>query len=159
MTTPDANATTTGRMDVFGTAIAGLAGAGFVLLSLFVAWLLVVIGGMACDETCDDGAPPSGADWDNYRDAWQWTGLTVTGYAIALLAIVSAGLVAHQRRNMAVWPVAGHAVASMTALAIMQDGIVGAAALVASTAGVVMLLGAQRSFPKRRPVSENPSAL
>ena len=129
-----------------------------MLLSLFLGWIMVIIGAMACDETCEGGAAPSGADWDRYRDAWQWTGLTVAGYAIALLAIVSVILMMQRRRNPAVWAVAGHAAASIAALAIMQDGLVGAAALVASTAGVVMLLAAQRSLPNRTPVSENPSA-
>jgi hypothetical protein len=37
--------------------------------------------------------------------------------------------------------------------------ITGDAALVVTIAGVVMLLGAQRSLPNRSPVPENPSAL
>jgi hypothetical protein len=141
-----------------GTAVAALAGACFVSLSLWAAGGLLLIGAMTCDEVCEGEVPPPGADWERYSDAWQWGALSMLACAIALFAIVATGLVLYGRRNIAAPLVAANAVAAIAATAIQHDGVFGAAAIIASVIGVAMALVPHRSLPKRRPVAENPNA-
>jgi hypothetical protein len=75
---------------VAGRVLASLA---LVAVAALNAFVLAVIGALACDEGCSlylgEGTKP-GVPWGSTADAWQWDALLWLGVAAGLLALAGA---------------------------------------------------------------------
>lgn len=71
---------------------------GTLLLAILLTWVFSVLGGMGCDETCDE----TSLSWHRHRGAWQWDAVSLLGFAGLALTVIAAVLIA-KRRTRSSW--------------------------------------------------------
>lgn len=73
--------------------VAAVVQVGALLLAILLTWVFFVLGGMGCDETCDE----TSLSWHRHRDAWQWDAVSLFGFAGLALTVAAAVLTAKRR--------------------------------------------------------------
>ena len=68
---------------------------------------LVILAGLACDESCDDRS----SRWRDDPGAWQWDLIAVFAFGGALLAGAALFAMALERRRLALWALVGAVIA------------------------------------------------